>query len=141
MKIEEALKEIAASALPEMSFCLGTMTEIDEKLDLLKPPFMWVVFPTSGAFIVRHGMLKERLRALVGFFDLVERDADGEDNMAVYRRMAGKAATFIDAVNHNRHLAPLDTTIPMTIHSEVGAANVTGLILEVEFTEAVGECL
>lgn len=141
MNIEEAIKEVAARALPEMAFCLGTMNEIDEQLDLLEPPFMWVVFPRNGAVVVHRGRYIERLTALVGFFDLTHRDADGEDNIAVYRRMMGKALAFVDAVNKSGYFRPLTGDIPMQIMAEVGAANVTGLMLEMEFQEMTGVCL
>lgn len=139
MSIEEKLREIAETYLPEMSYTLGTMTEIDMQLDLKEPPFMWVVFPQRGGISYVRGRMKERLRALVGFFDLVNRDASGEDNMAVYRRMNEKARTFLEAVNTCGYFAPVED-VEMDIYTEVGAANVTGLILDVEFREMQGRC-
>lgn len=140
MNIETKLQEIAAEYFPEMSYTLGSMTEIDEQLDRKEPPFLWVVFPATGGITYTNGRVKERLRALVGFFDLVERDANGEDNMTVYRTMAAKAETFINVVNTCGYFEPL-TDIPTNIYTEVGAANVTGLILDIELKERTGRCV
>lgn len=141
MNIEEAIKEVAARALPEMAFCLGTWHEIDEQLDLLKPPYIWVVFPRNGAVVVHRGRYIERLTALVGFFDLAPRDANGEDNMNVYRRMYEKALIFIDAANKSGHFKQLNGNIEMDVFPEVGAAYVTGLMLTINFEEITGVCL
>ena len=140
MSIEERLKEVVKTALPEMAYVLGTLTEIDEKLDVMEPPFVWVVFPDVGMLTYRRGKFWESFRVLVGFFDLTRRDADGEDNMAVYRRMVGKAKAFIRAYNESGHFEPLDGDIETTIRAEVGAANTTGLWIGINVQERDGRC-
>lgn len=140
MNIETKLSELAARYLPDFSYTLGSMTEIDMQLDLKEPPFMWVVFPATGGIRFVNGHAKERLRAMVGFFDLTRRDANGGDNMSVYRRMETAAETFLNAVNTCGYFEPV-TDAPTNIYTEIGAANVTGLILDVEFREMVGRCV
>lgn len=141
MNIEEKLREIAERVLPDMSYVLGTLTEIDEKLDLMQPPFVWVVFPEVGTLTYRRGRWWESFRALVGFFDLTRRDADGEDNMAVYRRMVDKAKTFIQAYNESGYFEPIEGDIQTFIHAEVGAGYVTGLMIDISIRERDGRCL
>lgn len=140
MNIETRLKEIAEEALPDMAYCFGSLMEIDEKLDLLQPPFMWVVFPELGTLTYRRGKFWESFRALVGFYDLVERDADGEDNITVYRKMVDAAKRFIKAYNESGYFEPLDGDIPTSIHTEVGAGNVTGLFIDINIEQRDGVC-
>lgn len=140
MNIEDKLKELAEKVLPEMSYTLGSMTEIDAQLDLQEPPFMWVVFPSTGALLYANGRVKERLRTLIGFFDLVRRDANGEDNMAVYRRMCGAARQYLDAINTCGYFAEV-AEVALNIYTEIGAANVTGCIMDVELSELTGHCV
>ena len=140
MTIEEKLKEVVTVGMPDMAYVLGTLTEIDEKLDLLRPPFVWVVFPELGTLTYRMGRWKESFRALVGFFDLTGRDADGEDNMATYRRMVGRAKEFIEAYNASGFFEPIEGDIQTAIHAEVGAANVTGLMIDLVIKERRSVC-
>ena len=141
MTIEQKLREIAVGSMPEMSYVFGTLTEIDEKLDKLQPPFMWVVFPEVGTLTYRYGRWKESFRALVGFFDLTRRDADGEDNIATYRRMLEKAKEFIVAYNASGFFEPVEGDIQTAIHAEVGAANVSGLMIDITIKERISACL
>lgn len=140
MNIETKLREISEKALPDMSYVLGTLTEIDEKLDLMTPPFVWVVFPDMGTLTYRMGRWWESFRALVGFFDLTRRDADGEDNMMVYRRMVGKAKEWIKAYNESGYFEEIEGDIETAIHAEVGAGNVTGLMIDLVIRERDGRC-
>lgn len=140
MTIEEKLKELAEKVLPDFSYTLGSMTEIDMQLDLQQPPFMWVVIPATGALSYNQGRVKERLRTLIGFFDLVNRDASGEDNMAVYRRMSGAAQKYLDALNTCGYFAEV-AEVALNIYTEIGAANVTGCIMDVELAELTGRCV
>lgn len=140
MTIEERLREVVAEGLPDMAYVLGTLTEIDERLDLLRPPFVWVVFPETGVLTYRLGRWKESVRALVGFVDLTRRDADGDDNMAAYRRMVDKAKRFIEAYNASGFFEPIEGDIQTFIHSEVGAANVTGLMIDLIIKERRSVC-
>lgn len=141
MNIETRLREIAARALPGMSYVFGTLTEIDEKVDKIRPPFVWVVFPELGRLTYRRGRFWETIRVLVGFYDLVRRDADGEDNIAVYRRMVECAKAFIKAYNEDGYFEPLEGDIETTIHAEVGAENATGFWIDIHVSERDGRCL
>lgn len=138
--IETKLREVTSAALPDVEFVLGTLMEIDEKLDLIKPPFVWCVFPEQGVLSYRRGKWWESVRMLVGFFDLTRRDADGDDNMAVYRRMVEMAKTWVVAYNESGYFEPLEGDIEMTIRAEVGAANVTGLWVDVNVKQRDGRC-
>lgn len=141
MSIEEKLREIAAASVPELAWVFGTMTEIDAKIDLIKPPFIWCVFPDVGVINVHNGRFKEGIRVLVGFYDRVIIDAQGENNMRAYRRMAEKAKRFISQYNNSGYFEPLDGNIETTIHAEIGADNFTGLMLDITAVERDRKCI
>lgn len=140
MNIEEKLKEIAEKYLPDMTLVMGDMTEIDAKIDLGYAPFMLVVFPEVGTLRYVRGRFREGVRALVGFFDLVDRDANADDNFAAYRRMVEKAKDFLRAYNADGYFAPVDGIINTNIITERMASALSGLFLDMEITEAVGRC-
>lgn len=138
--IESKLKEIAKKALPEMQFVFGSLMEIDAKLDLLKPPYMYVVYPDVGTLTYRRGRFWESLNVLVGFFDAVQRDAQGEDNIAVYGRMIEAAKAFIRAYNEDGYFEPLEGDIKTTLLTEVGAVYVSGCYIDIVVSERDGRC-
>lgn len=140
MTIEEKIKEISSRACPDMSFVFGTMYEIDRKTDFTSPPFIWAVFPEVGSLDVHRGRFKERLRLLIGFCDLVHRDAESDDNMACYRRMVERAKEWIRHYNADGFFEPIDGRVETNLFAEVNAANVTGLFLDINVIEAVGSC-
>lgn len=138
--IESKLKEIVKKALPEMQFLFGSAMEIDAKMDVTKPPYVFVTFPEVGTLTYRRGRFWESLKVLVGFFDVVQRDAQGEDNIAVYGRMIEAAKTFVRAYNEDGYYEPLDGDMETTLYTEYGAPNVTGCYIKIDVTERDGRC-
>jgi hypothetical protein len=60
--------------------------------------------------------------------------------MAAYRRMVDKAKRFIEAYNASGFFEPIEGDIQTFIHSEVGAANVTGLMIDLVIKERRSVC-
>lgn len=140
MNIETKIREIAEKYVPDMTLVMGSLLEIDTKIDLHMPPFCVVVFPEMGTLRYHRGRFKEGIRMLIGFFDVADRDASAEDNFEVYRRMMEKAKDFIRGYNADGYFEPIEGTVEIRLYTEMMASNLTGLFLDVEVRELTGNC-
>ena len=134
------LKAIADAVLPNFSLLFGTWDDVDRQLDSVTYPAIFEVLSVSGGGVIRNGKVYEREDILLAFVDKVPRDADGVENMNAVERMRQAMIIFVDAFNRSGAFQPLTDFTYTTIYE--GGANIhTGVTLEVQVLDLVGDCL
>ena len=134
------LKAIADAVLPNFSLLFGTWDNVDRQLDSVTYPAIFEVLSVSGGGVIRNGKVYEREDILLAFVDKVPRDADGVENMNAVERMRQAMIIFVDAFNRSGAFQPLTDFTYTTIYE--GGANIhTGVTLEVQVLDLVGDCL
>lgn len=134
------LKAIADAVLPNFSLLFGTWDDVDRQLDSVTYPAIFEVLSVSGGGVIRNGKVYEREDILLAFVDKVPRDADGVENMNAVERMRQAMIVFVDAFNRSGAFQPLTDFTYTTIYE--GGANIhTGVTLDVQVLDLVGDCL
>lgn len=101
MTIEDKIKKIADEQFPTYGFVFDNLYRIDERLESTTMPVIVSTLPQGGEVSIRNGRIHDRENILLGFFDIVPHDADGEDNAEVYNRMKDLGFAFIKAMNES----------------------------------------
>ena len=140
MRIDQKIKQIV-KGIGGLTFEFNDWTRANYTLSQKKLPVCMYILPVSGTFINKNNNLRDRPKALVAFLDLAEFDFDGKTNERTIERMKHYAKRFIVAVNNSG----MFKTIPENVHYSVIYDklddNLTGVVLDIELEELVGECV
>ena len=140
MSIDDRIKEVCASELPEFSYVLENWYDADTAIDRVKLPAVICVLPVSGTLELHNGRSRDSESLQIAFVDKVPRNADGEDNAATYTCMKDAAVRFLRGVQRCGYFAPLSGRISYRVICEKLSSIVTGVCLELELEELIGVC-
>ena len=141
MSIEEKIRELVSEKFPGFSYVFedwGTADVVMERVDL---PAIICVLPVVGRLVFKNGRVRDSENSAFAFVDKVERDANGEDNEAVYTRMKEVAGDFLSELMKCGFFEPLEDGVPYQTIYESLSVNVTGVFVELTLKEVIGRCL
>lgn len=141
MSIENKIREIAKDKFNGYSYVFEDWNGASEVMDRVPLPAIVSILPTGGAISFTRSGVKDSENVLLAFVDKVVRDANGEDNEAVYTRMKKTAIAFVNEMNNSRYFEPIGENIKYTTVLEKASSYYTGIILELEVQERSGTCL
>jgi len=102
MNIEQKIAAIAASdAFKNYTYIFDNLYRIDERMEQESLPAIICTLPAGGSMRIRNGRVYDTESILIGFFDKVPHDANGEDNATVYNAMKDLGIAFIRAMNES----------------------------------------
>lgn len=140
MNIDAKIREIVASELPGFSYVFENWYDADTAVDRMALPAIICVLPVSGTLELRNGRSRDSENLQIAFVDKVPRNANGEDNAAVYNNMKDAAVRFLRGVQKSGYFAPLPDSISYRVICERLSSIVTGVCLELELEELSGTC-
>ena len=138
MSIEQKLQQVAATAFEGVPFIFDDIYGLIERLNTTEMPCVMCTLPRDGRMTWRNGKVYDRENIMVGFFDVVEHDADGWDNAEVFNRMKDMARRYVDALNASGLFEHIDT-VGYDVYCERFTNIVTGLFLQLDIND-VGVC-
>lgn len=141
MGIEDKIRQIAEDEFPEYSYIFEDWNAAAEVADRVLLPAIICILPVGGHLNMAHGMLRDSEDLALAFVDKVARDANGDDNEAVYTRMKAAAARFLYELDTCRHFEPLPEKVRYTTIYESASAYYTGVFVELTLEERRGTCL
>lgn len=140
MSIEERIKVLAESSFPEYGFVIDDAMGVDVAVDKVQLPAIVCYLVENGELTFKHGKVKDSEMVFLAFIDKVSRDADGMDNVEVYKRMKGTAEQFINEVNGCGYFEPVERVTYESIY-EMMSANVSGVLCQATLKELQGRCV
>lgn len=141
MNVEKKLKQIADEHFTGWSWMFDDWRSVDRKLAKVEKPVIVCPIPVGGEMTFRNGRVWVSMDVSLCFLDIVPRDANGEDNAAVYERLMMEAARFVGAINKSGLFEPIDGGVRFDTIIE-GTANImTGVLMSLTIRETEGLCL
>lgn len=141
MSVEKKLKQIADEHFTGWSWMFDDWRSVDRKLAKVEKPVIVCPIPVGGEMTFRNGRVWVSMDVSLCFLDIVPRDANGEDNAAVYERLMMEAARFVGAINKSGLFEPIDGGVRFDTIIE-GTANImTGVLMSLTIRETEGLCL
>lgn len=141
MNVTGNMEKIAAEKFSGYSWIYDDWKSADRALAKADVPAIVCIMPAGGTLTFRRGRAWDSPNCLLCFLDKVKRDADGQDNEAVFERMKAEAARFVGEMNRSGLFEQIDGDVPYDTIIE-GTANVlTGVALSLTIKEAKGICL
>lgn len=139
MSIEEKIRTIANSEdFDQYSYIFDNLYRIDERMEHAEFPAIVCTLPAGGSMRIRNGKVYDTENVLIGFFDAVPHDANGEDNATVYNAMKDLGIAFIRAMNESELFGHVETW-----RYEVWCVRlanvVTGVFFQIEIQD-LGRC-
>lgn len=132
--------EVLAKGFAPFNFIRGSYKEIDMKMERTEAPFIVLFAPTRGNVTEKGYVDVTTTPIRVGFFDMVNREAWAEDNMAVAQAMKVAGQCFIKAMNESGLFEPI-TEKPYQIYEESFTTHVTGVVFELNVKQSEGVCI
>ena len=127
--VEHRVQEMAQQFAP-FHYIRGTWREVNMKAELTEAPFIVLFAPDGGQLTNKRGFTADGVRLRIGFFDLVNREAYAEDNMAVQQAMRAAGEVFLKAINESGYFEPI-ASAPYEFYNEVFTCNATGAVFSV----------
>lgn len=141
MSVEKKLKMIADEHFTGWSWVFDDWRSVDRKLAKVEKPVIVCPIPVGGEMTFRNGRVWVSMDMSLCFLDIVPRDANGEDNAAVYERLMKEAARFVGSINKSGLFEPIDGGVRFDTIIE-GTANImTGVLMSLTIRETEGLCL
>lgn len=138
MTLEQKLKYIAETYFSDCSYIFENLYRADERMETESFPAIVATVPTGGEVVVRNGRIYDRENLLLGFFDLVQHDANGEDSAEAYNRMKTLGFRFIQRMNESglfRYITNMTYNIWNDRYSNIA----TGVFFNIQL-EDLGRC-
>ena len=101
MTIEEKIQSIADDHFPQCGYIFDNLYRIDQRMETAAFPAIVCTLPARGDMLIRNGRVYDTEDVLIGFFNIVPQDANGEDNAAVYNDMKSLGIAFVDKMNES----------------------------------------
>lgn len=127
--IEHRLQELATTFKP-FHFIRGTWREVSMKAEHTEAPFIVLFAPEGGSLVNKGDWMSDGVRLRLGFFDLVNREAWAEDNMAVQQAMRAAGEVFLRALNETGYFEPI-TTITYDFYNEMFSCVASGVVFTI----------
>ena len=124
--VEHRVQEMAQQFQP-FNYIRGTWREVNLKAETMEAPFIILFAPDGGQLKNIQQFTADSVRLSIGFFDLVNREAYAEDNMAVQQAMRAAGEIFIKALNDSWLFEPT-TNVPYNFYSEVFTCHASGVV-------------
>lgn len=141
MSVEKKLKQIADGHFTGWSWVFDDWKSADRVLAKVEMPAIVCLMPVGGEMTFRRGKVWDSEDVALCFIDKVPRDADGEDNEAVYSRMKRDPMRFVGAMNKSGLFEPVEGGVRYDTIIE-GTANVlTGVMMSLTIKENEALCL
>lgn len=137
--VQEKIKQIV-STIPELNYEFNDWTRANIKLDKANLPVCVNVLPVSGQLFLKNGNFRDYPNCMFAFLDLAELDMDGEENEITVERMKKLAKQFIQAVNKSGKFQPIGDNIPYQVIYDYLDVNVTGVSIQIQLKELIGDC-
>ena len=99
MTIEDKIRKIAEDNFSQYDYIFDNIYRIDERMNDSTMPVIISTLPQGGEVVIRNGRIHDTENILLGFFDLVPHDADGDDNAEVFNRMKTLGFSFVAKMN------------------------------------------
>ena len=138
MTIEEKIKYVATEDFPKYGYIYDNLWRIDERMEGCTMPVIVSTLPQGGEVTIRNGRIHDRENILLGFFDTVPHDADGDDNAECFNRMKDLAFAFVTKMNESG-LFGYVTDWTYEVHCVRMANIVTGVFFSVQVQD-LGRC-
>ena len=136
MNIEERIKALAQSEpFAGYSYVFDEWKSVDTALDRVALPAIVNILPLQGEISKKNGRFRDMEYVQLAFLDKVMRDANGEDNAAVYNRMKRLGMRFLEALNATGDFEPFDETLEYNVICEGLSPIVTGVLFIFQLTE------
>ncbi len=137
--IDQEIKRIATEYFPDFSYIFDDMYDADQSVSRMHLPAIVHVLPLGGTMTVRNGKVYEVQQTAIAFFDIVRRDASGDDQRVVFERMKLAAKQFIMACKESEVFAPITSWSYQVLYNQL-ASIVTGVVLTIDFAD-LGMCV
>lgn len=137
--VEHRIEELANTS-KVFHFIRGSFREVNMKMERTEAPFIVLFTPSGGTAQLKGGWGWDAPKLRLGFFDLVNREAYAEDNMAVGQAMRAAGVQFIKAMNDSGYFEPI-TSAPYTFYYESFTSHVTGCVFDITVKQAEGLCV
>ena len=137
--VEHHVEEIAEGFTP-FHFLRGDWREVNMKMEGVEAPFLVLFEPRTGTLSNRLQWTHDGVRLQIGFFDIVNREAYAEDNMAVQQAMRACGAVFLKALGASGYFEPV-ADAPYTFYSELFTCHASGVVFELTLRTAAGVCV
>lgn len=139
--IESIIKKVATEKFSNYSYVFDDWTSADARLERLNYPAILCVLPVGGQTEVKNGKVYDTESIAIAFLDIAPRDADGEENQAIYTRMKAHGARFIHELVKTREFDGLDGKQPYQTIIEKLSTIVTGVMYSLTITQNIGGCI
>ncbi|MDH6354532.1 hypothetical protein M2132_000860 [Dysgonomonas sp. PH5-45] len=116
-------------------------TRTNATIDYTSLPVCVNVLPVSGKLSNKNGNLRDYPNCLIAFMDKAELDFEGAENEITVNRMKGYAKRFIAEANRSGLFQPITADVPYSVVYDFLDANLTGIAIELQLKESVGDCL
>lgn len=137
--VEHKIQELASSFNP-FHFIRGDFREVSQKMEQTEAPFIVLFIPQGGQIDAKGMWDFDTVRIQLGFFDLVNREALAEDNMAVCKAMQVAGQVFIKAMNESGYFEPI-TAKPYNYYYESFTCHASGCVFNLTVKQAAGVCV
>lgn len=115
-------------------------TRANVNIDYSDLPVCVNVLPVAGELSAKNGNMRDYPKCLIAFMDKAELDFEGSENEVTVNRMKEYAKRFILEVNRSGLFEPVSLNVPYSVVYDFLDANLTGIVLEVQLKELVGDC-
>ena len=141
MTIEEKIKEVAQLGWPTYGFILVDWAGVDRSVDKTDLPAIVCFLVEDGSLEFKNGRCKDSENVILAFIDKAPRDADGDDNLSIYKAMKDVAKAFIAKLSACGFFEPINQKVEYHSLYEMLASNVSGLYCMVTLKEQTGVCV
>lgn len=142
MSVQQKIKDIVQN-IDGLDYMYNdwTRANVEFDFDKVKFPVCLSVLPVSGQLYNHNGNFRDYPNCLIAFLDLADLDFDGEENDSTVERMKDYAKKFVIAINKSKQFAPIPETIPYSVVYDMLDQNLTGLTIQVQLKELIGDCV
>ncbi|NDW09500.1 hypothetical protein [Dysgonomonas sp. 520] len=137
--VETKIRQIVDS-IGGLHYEFNDWTRANSNIEFADLPVCVNVLPVAGDLSNKNGNLRDYPKCLIAFMDKADLDFEGSENEVTVNRMKGYAKKFILEVNRSGLFQPVVEDVPYSVVYDFLDANLTGIVIEVQLKESVGDC-
>lgn len=138
--VKDKVKELVED-MGRLNFVYDDWARANVRLDNEQLPAFLFIVPVAGELHMKNNNFRDAPHCLFAFLDRAEFDFDGEENESTIDRMKTEAKRFIVALQQSGKFKPQDEPIKYSLVYDELDPNLTGIVLEMQLEETVGDCV
>lgn len=135
-KVKKLVEDMA-----RLNFVYDDWARANVRLDNEQLPAFLFIVPVAGELHLKNNNFRDAPHCLFAFLDRAEFDFDGEENESTIDRMKNEAKRFVVALQQSGKFKSQDEPIKYSLVYDELDPNLTGIVLEMQLEETVGDCL